>query len=549
MTEPLSPKEFSGPEREQGATAGAAGEDELAAHRRWQRTSPFALWFFLAGAVKGLFAGAAQMAVSLSTLIVLGGRQGIAGFVGGAIGLLSVVAVTAILRYLFFRYSLQPDRVRIRQGVLKKTELNVQFERIQGVTVEQSLVFRWLGLVVVGFDTAGSTAREGQLPAVSPAFATALRARIERARKARPLPSVAVSDASIALAEAAAEQSERLVRLGNGDMVRIGLADRSVLAGIALAPLIGQLVDDKIREWTQTQLRDMASGFQELGLLAGSSLIAGTLALLLVAALIVTIASAFFRYHDFTLYAAGSGDGDMRFRSLRGLLTRRETAVMRTKIQQLRLSQGLLFRWFRRFHLRALPAGGRPAANAENAVGVDETLHVPALTPAAVYPLAAKILAEEGEGLSLLPAKDAFEHISPAYIGVRLRVVGVVPALLALAALYPFFGPISFCCLAWVPLTGLVAWQKWRRHAYMHTDEGLSVRSGLLGFKVDVCLLRKVQAVALRQSPLQRRKGLATLDVALASGGVTLLYIPYHSACRLRDYILYKVESSRGPWH
>lgn len=176
-------------------------------------------------------------------------------------------------------------------------------------------------------------------------------------------------------------------------------------------------------------------------------------------------------------------------------------------------------------------------------------LHVPALAAETVRPLAAKVFAEEGERLSLLPAEDAFEGISPAYIGARLRVVGVVPALLTLAALYPFFGPISLWCLAWVPLTGLVAWQKWRRHAYMHTDEGLAVRTGLLGFKVDACLLRKVQNVAFHQSPLQRRKGLATLEVGLASGSVTLLYIPHAKACRLRDYILYKIESSRGPWH
>ena len=499
-----------------------------------------------------MFAGTAQMGASLGPLLVLGTNQGFVGVAAYAVGLLAVVAVTATLRYFFFRYSLQPDRVRIRQGVFKKTELNVHFERIQGVTVEQSLVFRLLGLVTVGFDTAGSQGQEGQLPAVSPGLAAALRDRIERERrerKARQIPSAAPDAAAIALAEPGTERRERLLRLSNGDMVRIGLADRSVLGGLALAPIVAQLMDDHLREWSETQLRQLAAEFQELGLLVAGSAIAGTLLLLLVFVLIITIASAFLRYHDFTLFAASTGDGTMRFRSVRGLFTRRETVVMRTKIQQLRLSQSLLFRWFRRFHLRALPAGGSPTASAEHAASADDTLHVPALATEAVRPLAAKVFAEEGERLSLLPAEDAFERISPAYIVVRLRVVGIAPALLALAALYPFFGPLSFWCLAWAPLTGLVAWQKWRRHAYMHTDDGLAVRSGLLGFKVDACLLRKVQAVALRQSPLQRRKGLATVEVALASGGVTLLYIPYANACRLRDCMLYKVESSRGPWH
>lgn len=83
----------------------------------------------------------------------------------------------------------------------------------------------------------------------------------------------------------------------------------------------------------------------------------------------------------------------------------------------------------------------------------------------------------------------------------------------------------------------------------MHTDNALSKRGGLLGFQVDAFVFRKVQAVLVRQSPLQRRRGLATLYVALASGAVKVPFIDHAAACRLRDHMLYKVESSRGPWH
>ena len=55
--------------------------------------------------------------------------------------------------------------------------------------------------------------------------------------------------------------------------------------------------------------------------------------------------------------------------------------------------------------------------------------------------------------------------------------------------------------------------------------------------------------MCLRRSPLQRRKGLASLDVALASGAITIPFIDFAEACQLRDYILYKVESSDQPWH
>lgn len=538
--------------------APAAGDaDDLARPGEWRRTSPFAVLHFLGAALKGLVANAGQMAASIGTLLLLA-REGSATVLVGAAGFVVLFTILALLRWWFFRFSLDVDAVRIRQGVLKKTELTVQFERIQGVNIEQPLTFRLLRLVTVSFDTAGSAGREGKLPAVSPHFAAALRARIERERQARaasvPAPDYAASPLARASQPAAvggehatsSGDAERVVRLAAGEVVRIGLADRSVLAGLAFVPLGWQAFDQHLREEIETQLREIAAGFQELGMLAASLAVAGGLALVLVLVLTITIASAFLRYHDFTLYAAA---GNQRFRSARGLLTRKETAVERARIQQLRLTQGLLFRWFGRFHLRMLPVANAPAANAEAAQVADSMLHVPALASAAVRPLAARVFAEEGEMLSLLPASDRFVRVAPAYIEARCKVAAIAPALLATALLYPFFGPISLWSLAWAALACLVIWQLWRRRGYMHTDDGFALRRGLLGFKVDAFLFRKVQTVAMRQSPLQRRRGLASLDVVLASGVVTLPYIDHAAARRLRDYMLYKVESGRRPWH
>ena len=535
------------PPVEQPAAAAGDAED-LARLGEWRRMSPFAVLFFLGGVLKGLVANGAQMMASIGTLVLLA-RAGSANMLMGAAGLLALFALVAVLRYWFFRFSLDADAVRIRQGVLKKTELNVQFERIQAVNIEQPLTFRLLGLVTVGFDTAGSAGEEGKLPAVAPHFAAALRARVEREKRARaavaPAPDDAVSQIASQVAVATPfENADPVVRLAAGDMVRIGLADRSVLAGLAFVPLAWQAFDDSIREGINARLRDVAADFQELGALSASLAVAGGLALVLLLVLTATISSAFLRYHDFTLFAA---PGDQRFRSVRGLLTRKETAVERAKIQQLCLTQGLLFRWFGRFHWRVLPIASATGAGAAN--GTASTLHVPALASCAVRPLAARVFAEEGDRLGLLPETDPFLRVSPAYIEARCKVVGIAPALLATALLYPFLGAISLACLAWAPLTGLVVWQLWRRRGYTHTDHGLALRRGLLGFKVDAFLFRKVQAVTLRQSPLQRRRGLASLDIVLASGGATLPYIDYAAARRLRDYIVYKVESARRPWH
>ena len=90
---------------------------------------------------------------------------------------------------------------------------------------------------------------------------------------------------------------------------------------------------------------------------------------------------------------------------------------------------------------------------------------------------------------------------------------------------------------------------RWRRQGYLHDDDGLASRSGFLGRKVDAFLFRKAQSVDVTQSPLQTRKGLATLNVRLACGQIAVPYIDLGVASRLRDYMLYRVESSRRRWH
>jgi putative membrane protein len=83
----------------------------------------------------------------------------------------------------------------------------------------------------------------------------------------------------------------------------------------------------------------------------------------------------------------------------------------------------------------------------------------------------------------------------------------------------------------------------------LHDDNELVCRSGLLGYRTVAMLFRKVQRVTVTQSRFQRRKNLASLRLYMASGSVRVPYIPLTSAQELRDYILYKVETSQQAWH
>ena len=131
----------------------------------------------------------------------------------------------------------------------------------------------------------------------------------------------------------------------------------------------------------------------------------------------------------------------------------------------------------------------------------------------------------------------------------KILFIGVLPAILATIVLYKLAGAVALVCLLWMPLMAAVSYRNWRRAGFMHDDQEIVRRSGLLGYRTVGLLFRKVQRVTVSQSRYQRRKDLASLRMYMASGSVCVPYINHDTAKQLRDYILYKVETSQQAWH
>ena len=533
----------------------------------WRRTSPFAIAFFLGATIKAVAGSYLQLVASFGAIAYLTRFEFLSsrGSLAWAI-LLVVLAIgaAALLRYWFFRFKLEEDRILIRQGFVKRTALDLPFDRVQGINVERSLVDRILGLVTVRLDTAGTATAEGRLPAVNTELADWLRNRVDRGQRGKRVgdddrahaldqPDTG-AEGFAGLRESASTPAtgEVLVSLTNRDMLRIGLADRKalVLAG-ALAALAqaAEPFEDAILgilDRLQTAVANLGTFSQATAVIL--VVLAGLFVLFL-----AVIIGAFLRHHGFTLWRQGTA-----FRSRGGLLTQKEVVVETAKIQQLRLSQNLVLRWFGRYRLEALPAGAMPVPGGDNPGNLEiaENLTVPLLDGSAADQMRRQVFGTEAPGLTLIPASPGFTRVSPYYIrAVVLRSVAV-PVLGGAVFTLAQWGPAAIAgapfaawSVVWLVLSGLIGLQSWRRCGYVHDDEGLASRRGLVGSRVDAFLFRKVQGVTVKRSPLQRRTGLATLEVHLSSGVVTVPYIGRDTAARLRDYILYKVESSHLPWH
>ena len=163
----------------------------------WRRTSPLAILFFLGKLLRDIVKNAWQSFAPIAALLIASSGNLVDRLTLVGVVAVILVIVASVLRYWFFRFRITEDSVLIREGVIKKKQLDIKFDRIQGINTEQNIVYRYLDLVTVSFDTAGSSGDEGNLPAVSSAFAAALREKI-----GRPLGRAGAVDSPEIIAEA-----------------------------------------------------------------------------------------------------------------------------------------------------------------------------------------------------------------------------------------------------------------------------------------------------------------------------------------------------------
>jgi putative membrane protein len=126
---------------------------------------------------------------------------------------------------------------------------------------------------------------------------------------------------------------------------------------------------------------------------------------------------------------------------------------------------------------------------------------------------------------------------------------GILPTIAAVSLFYALIGNAALIFLIWLPLCALAVITNYRKYGYDIVETGVMLRRGFLGYQTTAFLHRKIQRISVTQTKLQERKGLATIRFYLASGSLRLPYVDFNMAKDLRDYILYKVESSRFGWH
>lgn len=498
----------------------------------WRRLSPWSMVHF-----------AARSIVENVRAAILGGSGGTYGLTQSGLAeyvwavpivLLAFVLFRAVVSYLTCFYRLHADVVEVRRGLLFKQLTNLPFARVQNISIEHPFYFRPLGLVTLKIDGAGSAGEEVHLAALRLEEAESLRTYIAAKRGQ--------------LGAAAVERQTGTVKDGAGtilltrslrDLVVHGLTNNRshlIIAGIFSVVAQG---DVPVGAAVRALGVDVDPWVTGMGVLLAVLLFAIAFTLLGGAVALLSVLAAVFVYYRFTIRKAPADSLAIE----RGLLTRHEILVRKSRIQTVIASQDWLERLTGRRNVileqisHTVQAGGDWSR-------VREKILIPSVSRADTAALAIEI--EELRGFEDLP----FTPISRRYFRKHAAIASAIYLLVLAAMLMTPLPPAVFLPLAaaiW-PLHMVVIHLRWKRGG-LAIHEGMVVaRSGTIGIDYHVFPAFKLQQVSHVQSVLMRRHDVSNVVFRTASTSVKVPYLSTPFARSVVNYCAFAVESSGKSW-
>jgi putative membrane protein len=472
MSEPLEPTTNEGPDP--GSRLDA--EDERRQHVAFVLVR-------IVRIIRAALPSAVGIGIGLRAIGLPGGGSTIA--IGVALVAVAAIVVVTV-EWWRTRYAVVDGSLRVRQGLLQRSERIVPRARIAALDTSRGPVQRIFGLVSLKVQTAGGgKAAEVELPTISFAEVDRLRGLLGHGRTPSGAPSGGDADTTD-------EPRPRIYAIGTRELVVAALSGPQIgVVAVLIGSVVSQL-DDVVPRSVRHDAESVVSSSSVTTLLllgAGLAIVAAVLA----------VVGTVLAYARFTVERDGS-----RLRIRRGLLTDRTATVEIDRVHGVRIVEGIVRRRLGYAAVQVEVAGYRREDEfTRTLVPLVRTDRLATLLPALVPDLA-----WTGNVLQRPPARARRRYWTGP---LRLFLVPILAAVVVLP------GSWKLVALAGVLLAVGLGERRWRGAGWSLEHDTLVVRWQMIARTTLLMRRDRIQLVRTRATAFQRRARLAGFGAALAT--------------------------------
>ena len=473
--------------------------------------------------------------------------------IGAGILFLST-SVSGVISFLMYKFRVHNQHVEIHHGVFQRRYTNLPLWRIQNVKIERPFYYRPFGYALVVLDTAGSGKEEAKIVAVPEDYAEALKKQVlyEKALHDEGdldcLPNEDLSDEQSSsfptprtrtkAIDSSHSNEEVLNRRSVKDIIIHGITNNRVWIILGAAAPFYDDVFGLVSEW-------LADKGLQLNQLVGEQTVAWwqfglyafvILMMLMALVALLSVGGALFTFYGYTLSRTGD-----RYIRRSGLLNKLEVSMRASRIQMITAKQDWLDKILKRVNLYF--EQNSTAGQQMQELMSPNKLIVPSVTEDEAFALSQEVM----PGCDL--RGQDYQTISKRFITFWLLAGWTLPFIIffTIGAVSSHLD-IMLGALVVFSAVALLLTLRWWRWGIAYDSKYVYIRRGRVGVDYQCFEPYKAQQVIVKQSVFMKRKKLATIKFVLASGAVTIPFLPEEYVNKLADRVLFEVESTRKSW-
>ena len=473
--------------------------------------------------------------------------------IGAGILFLST-SVSGVISFLMYKFRVHNQHVEIHHGVFKRRYTNLPLWRIQNVKIERPFYYRPFGYALVVLDTAGSGKEEAKIVAVPEDYAEALKKQVlyEKALHDEGdldcLPNEDLSDEQSSsfptprtrtkAIDSSHSNEEVLNRRSVKDIIIHGITNNRVWIILGAAAPFYDDVFGLVSEW-------LADKGLQLNQLVGEQTVAWwqfglyafvILTMLMALVALLSVGGALFTFYGYTLSRTGD-----RYIRRSGLLNKLEVSMRASRIQMITAKQDWLDKILKRVNLYF--EQNSTAGQQMQELMSPNKLIVPSVTEDEAFALSQEVM----PGCDL--RGQDYQTISKRFITFWLLAGWTLPFItfFTIGAVSSHLD-IMLGSLVVFSAVSLLLTLRWWRWGIAYDSKYVYIRRGRIGIDYQCFEPYKAQQVIVKQSVFMKRRKQATVKFVLASGAVTVPFLPEDYVNKLADSVLFEVESTRRSW-
>ena len=473
--------------------------------------------------------------------------------IGAGILFLST-SVSGVISFLMYKFCVHNQHVEIHHGVFQRRYTNLPLWRIQNVKIERPFYYRPFGYALVVLDTAGSGKEEAKIVAVPEDYAEALKKQVlyEKALHDEGdldcLPNEDLSDEQSSsfptprtrtkAIDSSHSNEEVLNRRSVKDIIIHGITNNRVWIILGAAAPFYDDVFGLVSEW-------LADKGLQLNQLVGEQTVAWwqfglyafvILMMLMALVALLSVGGALFTFYGYTLSRTGD-----RYIRRSGLLNKLEVSMRASRIQMITAKQDWLDKILKRVNLYF--EQNSTAGQQMQELMSPNKLIVPSVTEDEAFALSQEVM----PGCDL--RGQDYQTISKRFITFWLLAGWTLPFItfFTIGAVSSHLD-IMLGSLVVFSAVSLLLTLRWWRWGIAYDSKYVYIRRGRIGIDYQCFEPYKAQQVIVKQSVFMKRRKQATVKFVLASGAVTVPFLPEDYVNKLADSVLFEVESTRRSW-